>query len=255
MSTTQAMLRARAALVPEHWTRARAASVALFRAGFAPVVTGSLAAWLHGAELAPADVDLEVPLFALAQSAGRADRSLSEERTSLHAMAASLHSGPPKVDVVTPGQGAECPVPQWVWLDGVAIVGALYVTVRALARVAALVRGYDVRNVHAADLGRARDLAAVHGVDALDPGAWAGFRPALELLAAGCNGDEAVRALEAVPDDVVAKLFSATPMRGVQVIRPTAPRERNRSARPVLSHHNPTSGRSVALTPRCVPWP
>lgn len=229
MSTTQAMLRARAALVPEHWTRARAASAALFRAGFAPVVTGSLAAWLHGAELAPVDVDLEVPLFALAQSAGRADHSLSEARASLRAMAASLHSGPPKVDVVTPGQGAECPVSQWVWLDGVAIAGPLYVTVRALARVAALMRGYDVRNVHAADLGRAQALVALHGVDALDPGAGTGFRAALELLAGDCTGDEVARALGAVPNEVVLHLFSATPMRDAQVIRPTAPRERNRS--------------------------
>lgn len=226
-TTTQAMLRARAELVPEHWTRARSAAEALLRNGFAPVVTGSLAAWLHGAELAPADVDLEVPLFALAHRAGRDDLSLGETRAALRTLVVLLHEGPPVVDVVTPGQGAECPVSEWSWLDGVPIAGPSYIAVRALARVAALVRGYDVRNVHAADLGRARDLAEVHGAAALDPGA--GFGPALQLLAAGARGEEVVRALDAVPDDLVAMLFSLTPMRGARVIRPAAPRERTRT--------------------------
>lgn len=139
---------ARVALVAEHWTRAREASDALFRCGFAPVVTGSLAAWVHGCELRPADVDLEVSVQGLWYFAGRALARPITERAHIREAHGELLSrtlaglGPgPSLDLVVPEPGAECPVAGWVWVEGLPVVDPTFLVVRALARIAAADRG------------------------------------------------------------------------------------------------------------------
>ena len=163
---------ARVALVPEHWARARTASAALFRCGFAPVVTGGLAAWAWGHSRSPADVDLEVTTRELVYSARTAgfegDQGIAELTDALLRAAGigNRESDGPRVDVVPAPRGTECPHDAWTWVGGLPIAAPWYLTTRALLRIAADAKGPDAlgdvvfrRGVALRDLDTARGLA------------------------------------------------------------------------------------------------
>lgn len=165
MVITTDELRARVALVPEHWTRARTASAVLFRTGFAPVVTGSLAAWVWGHTRSPVDVDLEVSTRELVYAGVVAGYTGDVSIVGL--TGALLRAGGvptdvmPHVDVIPAPRGTECPHDAWTWVDGLPVVAPWYLTTRALLRIAADAADLDTtrRGVAERDLDTARGLA------------------------------------------------------------------------------------------------